>query len=205
MGSIILSKCSVLSEADYLPIRLTTANIREARYLAALQEQQSKEMNLRSHSIDQSPTLSMKNTTFSKYAEYAVRQCAGDIARITQPGEFHDYPDVGQVNVRWVGDIEDSLIIQDRDQGKLPMVFTASKDLTFADETIWLIGWGMTDLLRRNVVLINQFRENKSWGMFGSMRDHEQCAYPRTMLNPMKTLSKEFVNELYQLPLTRRQ
>ena len=77
------------------------------------------------------------------------------------------------------------------------MILTTCKDLTFKDKTIWLIGWGMTDLLRRHFYLINQFRENKSWGLIGNMQPHEQFVYPRSMLNPMKTLSKEFMNTPY--------
>jgi hypothetical protein len=77
------------------------------------------------------------------------------------------------------------------------MVLCTLKDKTFKDKTIWLIGWGMTDQLRRTVALINRFNQNKDWGMIGNMEPHEQFVYPRSMLYPMRTLSKEFVNTPY--------
>lgn len=197
MGQVILKKCLVLTEIDWIPVILSSENIRMAVQAGHLQEEQSKQRNLKDRSIDQNAEASLKRSIFSKYSEYAVSQWAGNIARVTKPGEFHDYPDVGQCNVRFIGDPEDGLMLHDKDQGELPMILTTSKDLSFQDKTIWLIGWGMTDLLRRTFYLVNQFRENKNWGMISNMQPHEQFIFPRSMLNPMKTLSKEFVNVPY--------
>lgn len=194
MGQVILSKCLVTTEDDWLPIVLRDEYCEKSLEQGALQETQSKQMNLKDRAINKNSQASLYHTVFSKRSEYAIKQWAGDQARVTQPGEFHNYPDVGQVNVRWCGDPQDGLMIQERDQGNLPIVFTVSKDPSFQDKTIWLVGWGMTDLLRRHFVLINQFRDNKNWGIISNMQSHEQFVYPRSMLNPMKTLSKEFVN-----------
>jgi hypothetical protein len=197
MGQVILSKCLVITEKDWVPVVLDEDLERLSIQKGQLQEEQSKERNLNDRAINQDPVVSLRHTVFSKRSEYAVHQYYGRLARVTQPGEFHDLPDVGQCNVRWIGDPTDGLMIQNRDQGDLPMILTTCKDLTFKDKTIWLIGWGMTDLLRRHFYLINQFRENKSWGLIGNMQPHEQFVYPRSMLNPMKTLSKEFMNTPY--------
>lgn len=198
MSKVILSKCLVTTESDWIPVILKEEYIQAAIDDGNLQEEQSKRQGLRDRSIDKNAELSLKRTIQSKCSEYAVRQWAGDLARVTRPGEFHDYPDVGMVNVRFIGDPEDGLMIQDNDQGELPIVLTTVKDKDFKDKTIWLIGWGMTDLLRRTFYLVNQFRENKNWGLIGNMEPHEQFVFPRSMLNPMKTLSKEYVNANYK-------
>jgi hypothetical protein len=197
MGQILLSKCLVTTEADWEPVLLKEEYITLAVEKGTYQEEQSKLRNLKNRAINKDPEANLRNTILSKYAEYAVRQHFGDEARVTNPGEFHDWPDVGQVNVRFIGDPEDGLMIQDGDQGELPMVLCTLKDKTFKDKTIWLIGWGMTDQLRRTVYLINRFNQNKDWGMIGNMVPHEQFVYPRSMLYPMRTLSKEFVNTPY--------
>lgn len=194
MGQVILKNCIVTVEEDWIPVILDDDLDQLSIEQGTLQERQSKQRRLKDRSIDKDPEKSLRRTIGSKRAEYAVHQYFGRIARVTLPGEFHDWPDVGQCNVRFIGDPEDGLMIQDRDQGDLPMILTTSKDPTFSDKTIWLVGWGMTDLLRRHFYLINQFRSNKNWGLIGNMEPHEQFVYPRSMLNPMKTLSKDFMN-----------
>lgn len=200
MGEIILSKCIVTTQEDWVPVILKDEYISLARDKAAYQEKQSRERNLRNNAINKNPEAMLLNTTLSKYAEYAVKQWGGDLARVTNPGEFHDYPDVGQANVRFIGDPEDGLMISTEDQGEMPMILCTIKDkndTSFKDKTIWLIGWGMTDQLRRIVYLINRTLENKNWGKISDMLPHEQCFFPRSMLYPMRTFSKEFLNLPY--------
>lgn len=195
MGQVVLSKCLVTTEEDWVPVVLDDDLNALAIELGNLQEAQSKERGHNDRAINKDPEASLRHSIWSKRTEFAVHQYFGRVARVTQPGEFHDWPDVGQANVRFIGDPTDGLMIQDRDQGDLPMILTTSKDLEFKDKTVWLVGWGMTDLLRRHFVMINQFRENKNWGLMGNkFEPHEQFIYPRSMLNPMKTLSKEFMN-----------
>jgi hypothetical protein len=100
--------------------------------------------------------------------------------------------------VRFIGDKQDGLMIQERDNGSFPMILTTVKDPTFEDKTIWLIGWGITDQLRRIVYLINRSSDDKAWGMIGNMLPHEQFVYPRSMLYSLRLLSKEFVNAPYR-------
>lgn len=197
MSQVVLSKCLVTEEIDWIPIVLKEEYISQAYELGIEQKVMSKERNLRDRSIDKSEKAAEHRNVFGKYAEFAVKQWAGDVARVTLPGEFHDWPDVGQVNVRFIGDSEDGLMIHDGDQGELPMVLCTVKDVSFKDKTIWLVGWGMTDHLRRHIYLINLFRPNKEFGSIGTILPHEQFVYPRKMLYPMKTLSKEFVNIPY--------
>jgi hypothetical protein len=187
----------VTTEEDWIPVVLADDLDALAIQQGTYQEEQSKKRRLNDRSIDKNPEASLRRTIGSKRSEYAFHQWSGRQARVTLPGEFHDYPDVGQCNVRNINDPEDGLMIQERDQGELPMVLTVIKDPLFRDKTVWLIGWGMTDLLRRNFYLINQQRAVKNWGMISNMQPHEQFVYPRSMLNPMKTLSKEFVNTPY--------
>ena len=198
MGQVVLAKCIVTTEEDWVPIVLDSdledLSIRQG----TLQETQSKQRRLNDRAINKDPEASLRNTIFSKRSEYAVHQYYDRVPRVTLPGEFHDWPDAGQANVRFIGDAADGLMIQDRDQGELPMILTTTKDLTFKDRTIWLIGWGLTDQLRRNFYLINQFRENKNWGrMGGDFEDHEQFIYPRSMLTPMKFLSEQLMKTPY--------
>ena len=199
MSEIILSKCLVTTECDWEPVILKDEYIVLAKEKSSLQEKQSKEMNLNDRAINKDTEFSLNNTLYSKYCEYAVRQYFGDIARVTEPGDFHLFPDVGQVNVRFIGDPEDGLMIQDNDQGDMPMVLGTVKNMNFSDKTIWLVGWGFTDQLRRIVKLINRFSPSKNWGMIGNMLPHEQFVYPRSMLYPMRFLSKEFVNMEYKI------
>lgn len=194
MGQVNSSKLIVTTEDDWIAVVLDDDLAELAIKQGSLQEDQSKHRKLNDRSIDQDPGRSLRCSIGSKRAEYAVHQYFDRVPRVTLPGEFHDWPDVGQCNVRFMGDPEDNLCIQDNDQGELPMILATSKDKSFKDKTIWLIGWGMTDLLRKNFVLINQFRENKNWGIIAGIQPHEQFFYPRKYLNPMKTLSKEFMN-----------
>ena len=197
MGQVVLSKCLVTTEEDWVPVVLADDLDALAIQQGTLQEEQSKQRRLNDRSIDKNPEASLKRTIGSKRSEYAFHQWAGRIARVTKPGEFHDWPDVGQCNVRNINDPADGLMIQERDQGELIMVLTVIMDPLFRDKTVHLIGWGMTDLLRRHFYLINQQRAVKNWGMISNMQQHEQFVYPRSMLYPMKTLSKEFVNTPY--------
>lgn len=198
MGEVVLSKCLVTTEEDWVPVVLDDDLAALAIEKGILQEEQSKKRRLRDRAINKDPEASLKHTVFSKRSEYAVHQYFGRTARVTQPGEFHKWPDVGQANVRWIGDPTDGLMIQDNDQGELPIILTTSKDLTFTDKTIWLIGWGLTDQLRRVFYLINQSRQIKNWGkMGGDFEKHEQFIYPRSMLNPMKWMDKEMMNTPY--------
>jgi len=198
MGDLKLSDLMVTSEEDWEPVVLPQKYITLGENLGIEQERQSKERRLRDRSIDPDPERSLLRSIRAKQAELAVKLWAGDIARVTLPGEFHDYPDVGQCNVRFIFDKADGLMIHKKDQDEVPMILTTIKDPTFEDKTIWLIGWGETYLLRRNFVMINMFRANPNWGLMGSDHEaHEQFVYPRAMLNRMKTLSKEFVNTPY--------
>jgi hypothetical protein len=197
MGEIVLARCLVTNQNDWIPVVLDADLEQLSVELGTLQERQSKERRLKDRAIDKNPEASLRRTIASKRAEYAVHQHYGRIARVTQPGEFHDWPDVGQCNVRFVGDPNDGLMIQDRDQGDLVTILCASKDITLQDKTVWLVGWGLTDLLRRTSYKINQGRDVPAFGIIGNMQPHEQCCFPSTMLNPMITLSKEFVNTPY--------
>lgn len=198
MGQVILAKCLVTTEEDWVPVVLDNDLEALAVEKGTFQESQSKQRDLNDRAINKDPKASLRNTIFSKRSEYAVHQYYDRVPRVTLPGEFHDWPDVGWANLRFIGDPQDGLMIQDNDQGELPMILTTTKDPTFKDRTIWLCGWGITDQLRRIFVLVNQFRENKNWGrMGGEFESHEQFIYPRSMLTQMRWLSEVMMKTPY--------
>lgn len=198
MGQVILAKCIVTTEEDWEPVVLDPKLEALAVQQGTLQEEQSKQRRLHDRAINKDPAASLRNTIFSKRLEYAIHQHYDYIPRVTLPGEFHDWPDVGQANARFIGDKADGMMVQDRDQGELPMILGTTKDSEFNDRTIWLVGWGLTDQLRRNFYLINLARENKNWGkMGGDFEEHEQFIYPRSMLTPMRFLSEKLMKTPY--------
>lgn len=197
-NKVDITKCAVLTEKEWAPVILTETNIALAKEMGMKQFHQSREMGLKDRTIFNTDAQDLNCQVWSKLGEFAIYQYFGEQARVTNPGEFHDYPDVGQVNARHMMDPTDGFIIQVKDQDEVPMILTTTKDKTFNDKTIWLIGWGITAQMRRNQYMFNQFRENPTWGTMGrDFEAHEQFIYPRSMLNPIYMLSKEFVNTPY--------
>lgn len=197
---VTLQECTRLTEEDWVPIRLEDDLCQLAIEKGTLQEEQSKRWKLNDRQHLKDPVVSLKSTIWSKRAEYAVHQWAGRKARVTEPGEFHNMPDVGQVNVRFAKSTTIGLVIQERDQGDLPMVYCTTKDYDFNDKVVWLVGWGMTGILRNLYFVANEtnyYQELPFKWHFHPIQKHEQFAYPPHLLNPMKTLSKDFINLPY--------
>lgn len=173
---------------DWIPVTISSDNVAESIRLATKQETDSKAAGLNDGTFRNSLEESLYCTTESKGAEYAVQTWGGGTARVTQPNEFHDYPDVGQVNVRHVNDPEDGLMIMKRDQGKVPIILVTGKMPNFL-----LMGWFIPDYAKQFVYRINLGREEPIYGFLHEMQDHEACTFSKQWLFPMWSLNKELI------------
>lgn len=179
----------VLTQKEDWPlVTISQQEVEEAILIGNKQENDSKERGLNDNSFDGGDGKSLTRTITSKQAEFAVRRFGGGTARVTQPNEFHDYPDVGQVNVRYVFDPEDGLMIMKRDQGKVPMILVTGNCPDF-----YLMGWCIPDYAKHIIYRINLGREEPVVGFLNDMKDHEACTYSKQWLLPMWSFNKELL------------
>lgn len=179
----------VLTQKEDWPlVTISQQEVEEAILIGNKQENDSKERGLNDNSFDGGDGKSLTRTITSKQAEFAVRRWGGGTARVTQPNEFHDYPDVGQVNVRYVFDPEDGLMIMKRDQGKVPMILVTGDAPNF-----YLMGWCIPDYAKYTIYRINLGREEPVVGFLNDMKDHEACTYSKQWLYPMWSFNKELL------------
>ena len=183
-----VSNIRLTEKTDWVTVTISQEEELEAERIAAIQEADSKKMNLVDNAFDGEDGKSLLRTIASKQAEFAVRRFGGGTARVTQPNEFHDYPDVGQVNVRYVFDSEDGLMIMKRDQGKVPMILVTGKCPDFQ-----LMGWMIPDYAKQIIYRINLGREEATFGFLNDMKDHEACTYSKQWLFPMWSFNKELI------------
>lgn len=179
---------SLTEDNDWVPVTITQKEIDESIRIGNLQENESKVKKLKDNSFDGGNGKSLERTIVSKQAEFAVQLWGGGTARVTQPNEFHDYPDVGQVNVRYVFDKEDGLMIMKRDQGKVPMILVTGQSPTF-----YLMGWVIPDYAKYVIYKINSGRETPIAGFLHNMKDHEACTYSKQWLLPMWALNPNLI------------
>lgn len=175
-------------EKDWELVTISQKEIDESVRMGNIQEADSKANGLKDNSFDGGDGKSLQRTIISKQAEFAVQLYGGGTARVTQPNEFHDYPDVGGVNVRYVFDKEDGLMIMKRDQGKVPMILVTGDSPNF-----YLMGWVIPDYAKYNIYKINQGRETPIAGFLHNMKDHEACTYSKQWLLPMSSFNKELL------------
>lgn len=179
---------TLTTEEEWQPITIGNKEIEESIRMGNLQENDSKAKGLKDNSFDGGDGKSLERTIISKQAEFAVQLWGGGTARVTQPNEFHDYPDVGDVNVRYVFDKEDGLMIMKRDQGKVPLILVCGQSPTF-----YLMGWVIPDYAKYQIYKMNLGRPDPVAGFLSNMQDHEACTYSKQWLLPMWALSKELV------------
>jgi hypothetical protein len=175
-------------KTDWIEVTISQEEIDEAIVIGTYQEDISKEMGLKDNAVDGNRDKSLIRTITSKQAEFAVRRFGGGTARVTRPNEFHDYPDVGQVNVRYVFDPEDGMMIMKRDQGKVPMILVTGESPNFL-----LMGWMIPDYAKQIIYRINLGRDEPTFGFLHSMEDHEACTYSKQWLMPMSSFNKELL------------
>jgi len=179
------------SEADWITVKISDQDVQAAISLGNLQEIESKKNGLYDRSFSGDEGDSLARTIAAKQFEYAIREWGGGTARVVGVNEFHDYPDVGQVNARFTFDPGYGLILTNRDQGKVPMILGTGRCPNFK-----LMGWFIPDYAKQIVYKVHQGRDENSetqWGFLQEMKDHECCQINSQMLFPMYTLNKELV------------
>lgn len=179
---------TLTSQADWIEVVIPEAKVLESKRLAKIQEDDSRDNELYDHAFQNSREESLFCTTESKAAEFAVQEWGGGTARVTQPNEFHSYPDVGQVNVRHVNDPEDGLMIMKKDQDKVPIVLVTGKMPKF-----WLMGWTIPAYAKQYIYRINLGREELGDGFLNEMQPHEACTFSKQWLFPMWSMNKDLV------------
>lgn len=179
---------TLTERSDWVKVTISDSNIAESKRLAKIQEDDSRDNNLYDNAFQNSREESLRCTTESKAAEFAVQEWGGGTARVTQPNEFHDYPDVGSVNVRHVNDDEDGLMIMKKDQNKVPLILVSGKMPTF-----YLMGWIIPAYAKHVVYRMNIGRDNFGDGFLNNMQPHEACTYSKQWLIPMSFLNKDLV------------
>lgn len=179
------------SEADWVEIIISPSEIAEGIRLGTLQEAESKKLGLRDRSFSGDEGDSLARSIAAKQAEFAVRNHGGGTARVVGINEFHDYPDVGKVNVRYTFNKGYGLILTNRDQGKVPMVLVTGKSPKF-----FLMGWYIPDYAKQMIYKVHQGRTEDCASTFGflhEMKDHEVCQINMQMLMPMWSFNKELI------------
>lgn len=179
------------SESDWEESIITPQEIEEGLRIGALQEEESKKIGLKDRSFSGDEGDSLQRSIAAKQAEYAVRKWGGGTARIVQVNEFHDFPDVGGVNVRYTFNPGYGMIITNRDQGKVPMILVTGKCPNFR-----LMGWFIPDYAKQIIYKIHQGRNEDCMTEFGflqEMKDHECCQLNMQMLLPMWSFNKDLL------------
>lgn len=174
---------TLTSEADWVSVTISPEEVEEGIRLGTLQEEESKKNGLKDRSFSGDEGDSLLRSITAKQAEFAVQRFGGGTARVTQPNEFHDYPDVGGVNVRYTFNPGYGLIITNRDQLKVPMILVTGKSPNFQ-----LMGWHAPAHVKQMVYKVHQGRNEDcqtQYGFLQEMKDHECCQINMQMLLPM--------------------
>lgn len=179
---------SLTDKPDWIEVIIPEIKVVESIRLATKQENDSRDSELYDNAFQNTPEESLYCTTESKGAEFAVQEWGGGTARVTQPNEFHKYPDVGQVNVRHVNDPEDGLMIMKKDQGKVPIILVTGKMPKF-----FLMGWFIPDYAKQFIYRMNLGREKLNDGFLNEMKNHEACTFSKQWLFPMWSFNKELI------------
>jgi hypothetical protein len=178
-----------LNDRDsWIEVTIPQAKVDEAIRLGKVQEDESREDELYDNAFQNSPEESLICTTESKGAEFAVQEWGGGTARVTLPGEFHLYPDVGQVNVRHVNDPEDGLMIMKKDQDHVPIILVTGKMPKY-----YLMGWIIPAWAKQYIYRMNLNREKLGDGFLYNMKNHEACTFSKQWLFPMWSFKKELI------------
>jgi hypothetical protein len=179
------------SDADWEKVIISPADVAEGVRLGTLQEAESAKLGLKSRSFSGDEGDSLARSIAAKQFEFAIREWGGGTARVVGINEFHDFPDVGQVNARYTFNTGYGMIITDRDQGKVPMILGTGKCPEF-----YLMGWFIPDYAKQMIYKIHQGRNEDCESEFGflqEMKEHECCQLNMQMLLPMKWFNKELL------------
>lgn len=179
------------SESLWVPVTISQQEVDFGIQQGTLQEEESKKKRLNDRSFQNDSDDSLRCSIVAKQLECAVQRFGGGTARIVKVNEFHDYPDVGQVNVRFVGNTGYGMVITKRDQGLVPMILGTGKCPDFK-----LMGWLIPSISKQWLYKAQQKRCElceSSFGFLQRMQPHECCVIPMSLLNPMNTFNKELI------------
>jgi hypothetical protein len=179
------------SEEDWVNVSISAQEEREGMILGSQQEAESKRLGLNDRSFSGDEGDSLLRSITAKQAEFAVKRWGGGTARVVKVNEFHDAPDVGQVNVRFTFNPGYGMIITNRDQGKVPMILLTGRCPNFK-----LMGWFLPDYGRNMIFKVHQGRNEDCETQFGflqEMKDHEVFQLNMQCLFPMWSLNKDLV------------
>lgn len=183
-----LKGTKLTDKEDWIPVTIPQNLVDLSIKLASKQETDSRDSDLYNNAFMNSEEESLICTTESKGFEYAIHVWGGGTARVTQPNEFHLYPDVGQVNARHVNDPEDGLMIMKKDQGKVPIILGTGKAPHYL-----LMGWTIPAYAKQFIYRINLGRDEFGDGFLNEMKDHEACTFSKQWLFPMWSFNKELI------------
>ena len=179
------------NESQWVPITISPEEVKLGVDMGTLQESESVKLGLKDRSFSGNKNDSLNRSIAAKQAELAVRRFGGNTARVVGINEFHDFADVGQVNVRYTFDVGFGLMITNRDQGLVPMVLVTGKCPDFK-----LMGWIVPDYMRQMLYKVHQGRNEDCQSEFGflqEMKEYEAFQVNMQCLLPMKYLNKELV------------
>lgn len=178
-----------LTDRDtWIEVIIPQDKVDESKRLAKIQEDDSRDSELYDNAFQNTTEESLDCTTQSKGAEFAVQVWGGGTARVTLPGEFHKYPDVGKVNVRHINDPEDGLMIMKKDQPDVPIILVCGKMPKY-----FLMGWTIPAWAKQYIYRMNLNREKFGDGFLYNMRNHEACTFSKQWLFPMWSFNKELI------------
>lgn len=179
------------NESLWVPITISQKEVQLGINMGKLQESESKKLKLKDRSFHGTPIDSLNRSIAAKQAELAVRKFGGSTARVVGINEFHDFPDVGEVNVRYTGDIGYGLVITNRDQGLVPMILVTGSCPDFK-----LMGWIVPDYIRQMLYKVHQGRNEdcqSEFGFMASIKEHEAFQVSMQCLLPMKYINMELI------------
>jgi hypothetical protein len=183
-----MKEVALTDKSLWIPVTIPQNLVDESIRLGNKQQDDSRAAGLNDNRFLNTDEESLNCTIESKGFEYAIQTWGGGTARVTQPNEFHMYPDVGQVNARHVNDPEDGLMIMKRDQGMVPIILGTGKMPNFL-----LMGWFIPNYAKQFIYRINLGRGEFGDGFLQEMQNHEACTFSKQWLFPMWSFNKELI------------
>src|SRR5271156_5220912 len=130
-------------ETDWVKVHISPEDMITGKQQGIYQEEQSARMGLRDNSFYPDGKTKLERAIAGKQAELGVKQYGGGTARVVRINEFHDFPDVGQVNVRFTFNAGYGIVLTKKDcieGGKVPMILCTGNP-----PDIYLMGWIIPD------------------------------------------------------------
>ena len=177
---------------QWITVELNQQEMQKGIDLGELQESESKRLGLKDRSFSGDAADSLRRSILAKQFEIAICKWGGGTARIVGINEFHDYPDVGQVNARFTSNPGYGLMLTVKDQNNVPIILgTGGENGAFK-----LIGWAIPSFVKQTIFKIHQGRSDGcevQYGFLNQMKGHEACHLNNQFLLPMRFFNKELI------------